>query len=95
MVFIVLSLWLCKEAVSQATGATFYGNCHSLIAKLLDVSLLVKHMINDSIFEEKLDRTGMSNNIAMSTFPDFFYIRNAYFSNGIALSRYIYSARGN
>ena len=91
----VLSLWLYKEAVSQATGATSHGNCHFLVAKLPDVSLLVKHMIDDSIFEEKLSRTGISNNTAMSAFPDLFYIGSAHLSNGIALSRYVDSTRGN
>ena len=91
----ILSLWLCKEAVSRATGATSHGNRHSLVAKLPDVSLLVKHMIDDSIFEEKLGRTGMSNNTAMSAFPDLFYIRSAHLSNGIALSKYVDSAQGN
>ncbi len=91
----VLLLWLCKEAVLQVTGATSHGNCHSLVAKLLDVSLLVKHMIDDSIFEEKLGRTGIPNNTPISAFPDLFYIGSAYLSNDIALSRYVDSTRGN
>ena len=66
----VLSLWLCKETISRATGATSHGNRHSLVAKLPDVSLLVKHMIDDSIFEEKLGRIGMLNNTAISAFPN-------------------------
>ena len=66
----VLLLWSCKEAVSRATGATSHGNCHSFIAKLSDVSLLVKHMIEDSIFKEKLGHTGIRNNSAISAFPD-------------------------
>ncbi len=91
----VLSLWSCKEAVLRATGATSHGNRHSLVAKLPDVSLLVKYMIDDSIFEEKLGRTDIPNNTPMSAFPDLFYVGNAHLSNGIALSRYVDSARGN
>ena len=37
----------------------------------------------------------MSNNTAMSAFPNFFYIESAHLSNSIALSRYIDSVRGN
>ncbi len=91
----VLSLWSCKEVVLRATGATSYGNRHSLVAKLPDVSLLVKHMIDDSIFEKKLGRTGLPNNTLISIFPDLFYVGSAHLSNGIALSRYVDSAQGN
>lgn len=55
---IVLSLWLGKKVVSHDTGATSYGNCYFFVAKLPNVSLLVKHMTNNSIFDEKLGRTG-------------------------------------
>ena len=79
----------------RATVATSHGNRHSLIAKLPDVSLLVKQMINDSIFEEKLGHTSMLNNTAMFAFSDLFYIGSAHLSNGIALSRYVDSAQGN
>ena len=91
----ILSFWLCKKAVSRAIRATFHNNRHSLVAKLLDASLLVKHMIDNSIFEEKLGRTGISNNTAMFVFPNLFYIGSAHLSNGIALSRYVDSAQGN
>ncbi len=91
----VLSLWACKEAVSRATGATSHGNCHSLVAKLPDVSLLVKHMTDNSIFDEKLGRTGTRNNTTISAFPDLFYTGATHLSNGIALNRYVNSARGN
>ncbi len=49
----VLPLWAYKEVVSRATSATFHSNCHFLVAKLLDLSLLVKQMTDDSIFNEK------------------------------------------
>ncbi len=51
-------------------------------------------MINDSIFKEKLGHTGILNNIAMSAFPNLFYIESAYLSNGITLSRYVDFAWG-
>ncbi len=37
----------------------------------------------------------MPNNTHMSGFSDLFYIGSAHLSNGIALSRYVDSARGN
>lgn len=91
----VLSLWKCKEAVSRATGATSHGNCHSLVAKLPDISLLVKHMTENSIFHEQLGRTGMRNNNAESALPNLFSIGVGHLSTGVALSQYINSARGN
>ncbi len=91
----VLSLWACKEAVSRATSATSHGNRHSLVAKLPDVSLLVKHMTDDSIFDEKLGRTGTRNNTIISAFPDLFYTGATHLSNGIALTKYVNSAHGN
>ncbi len=91
----VLSLWSYKEIVSRATGVTSYDNHYSFVAKLPDVSLLVKHIINESIFKKKLGRTGMLDNTPMSAFPNLFYIGSAHLSNGIALSRYVDSARGN
>lgn len=88
----VLSLWSCKEVISRATDATSHGNCHSFIAKLSDISLLIKHIIDDSIFNEKVGRTSMQNNTAKSAFPNLFYIRSICLSTGIVLSKYFKSA---
>lgn len=55
----------------------------------------MKHIINDSIFKEKLGYTNILNNILMSAFPDFFYIGSANLSNNIAVSKYINSAQSN
>lgn len=87
--FNILSLWLYKEVVLQAINATFYDNYHSFIAKLSDIFLLVKYIINDSIFKKKLGYTGMLNNTIISTFPNLFYIGSTHLSNNIALSRYV------
>ncbi len=46
----MISLWKCREAVSRATGATLHGNCHSFAIKVPDISLLMKHIIEDSFF---------------------------------------------
>lgn len=91
----VMSLWKCREVVSRATGVTSHGNRHSLVAKLPDVSLLVKHMTGDLIFREELGRCGLRNSDKPSAFADPFSDGTARFSSGIALSKYVASARGN
>ncbi len=68
----VISLWKCREAVSQTTGPTLHGNRHSFNAKLPDVLLLVKHMTKDSLFCEQLGRTRLQSNLQQSAFPDLF-----------------------
>ncbi len=91
----VLSFWSYKEIVLWATDITSYSNCHFFVAKLPNISLLVKHMIDDSIFKERLGRIGMPNNTPISAFPDLFYIWSAYLSNSITLSKYVDFTRGN
>lgn len=91
----VISLWKCQEAVSRATGATSHGNRHSLATKVHDVSLLVKHMINDSLFREQLGRTGLRNNRIEYAFRNLFAERVARLSTGVELGRYVQAARGN
>lgn len=85
----ILSFWLYRKIISQTTDITSHSNHYSFIAMLLNISFMVNYMINDSIFEEKLGRTGISNNIAISAFSDLFYIGNTYLSNSITLNRYI------
>ncbi len=57
--FSILSFWLYKEVVLQATRAISNDNCDFLIAKLLDIFFLMKHITNDSIFNKKLGYTGI------------------------------------
>lgn len=71
----VWSLWSYKKAVLQAKSTTLHGNCHLFIVKLPDVSLLFKHIINNSIFKKKLGHTDILNNTFISIFFDLFYIR--------------------
>lgn len=91
----VLSLCKCREAMSQTTGATSHGNRHSLVAKLPDVSLLIKHMTGDSIFQEKLGRCGTRNGNVPSLFADPFSHITTCLSTGLPQSRYVYELRGN
>lgn len=85
----MISLWKCRKSVSRATGATSHGNRHSLAAKLPDISLLVKHMTKDSLFQKQLGRTGLRSNREESTFPDVFAEGTARLSTGIELGRYV------
>ncbi len=91
----VISLWKCREAVSQTIGATSHGNHHSLAAKLPDILLLVKHMTEDSFFREQLGRTGLRSNLQQLAFPDLFADGIACLATGLELGRYVYAARGN
>lgn len=50
----VLLLWSYNEAVLQAKSAISHSHCHFFAVQLLDISLLVKYMIDDFIFDEEL-----------------------------------------
>ncbi len=91
----VISLWKCREAVSQTTGATSHGNCHNFATKLLDVSLLIKHMTKDSFFHEQLGWTGLRSNLQQSTFPDLFADGTACLATGLELGGCVYVAHRN
>lgn len=52
----VMSLWKCKEVMARVTGATSYGNHHLLVSTFPDISLLVKHLVEDAVFEQQLGR---------------------------------------
>ncbi len=53
--------------MSCAIRATSYGNYHSLATKVLDVSLLVKYIIENSLFPKQLGQTGLRNNCVIET----------------------------
>ncbi len=91
----VISLWKCREAVSRATGATSHGNCHSLTIKVPDVSLLMKHMIDDSFFQEQLGWMGLRNNRTEYAFRDLFAKGVARIFTGMEIGRYVQASRGN
>lgn len=55
----VLLFYSYTKAISQAIHATFHNNCYTLITKLLYISLLVKYMIDNSIFKKKSGRTSI------------------------------------
>ena len=66
-----------------------------LLPSFPDISLLVEYMIDNSIFEEKLDCTDMQNNTAKFKFPNFYYIGSVHLVGNIVLSKYVKFAQGN
>lgn len=91
----ILSLYLYKKVILQATNITCYGNYQFFIVKLSNISLQVKYIIDNSIFKAKFSYISKLNNIAISIFYNHLYIGSAYCLNSISLSRYIYSIWGN
>lgn len=79
----------------QAIDVTFYGNYYSLIAKLPDISFLVKYIINNFIFKKKLDYISIHINTAIFTFLDLFYIKSTYLSDSITLTKYVDFVQSN
>lgn len=45
--------------VLHAISATFFSNHYFSIAKLLDISFIIKYIIKNSIFTKKLGCTGL------------------------------------
>ncbi len=76
-------------------GVTLHGNCHSLAARLSDILLLVKHIIEDTLFYEQFGRRGMWNHAQESAFPDLFAESKALLSTSIELARYVSFPYGN
>lgn len=54
----ILLLWKCRKIILHIIGATLYSNRHSLIARLPNVSLFIKYIAGNLIFQEKLDWYG-------------------------------------
>lgn len=76
------------------TGTMSHGNHHSLVAKIPDVSLLIKHMTSNSIFQEQLGRGGLRNGNRLSAFADLFSDGDTRLSSGILLTKYKDAVRG-
>lgn len=81
--------------ISRTTRATLHGNHHSLVTKLPNVSLLVKHITKDSLLCKQLGQTGLQSNLQQSVFPNFFADGTACLATGFELGRYVCAAREN
>lgn len=87
----VMLLWKCKEVMARVTRATFYRNHHLLMSTFSDMSLLVKHLVNDVAFEEQFER-----DIEKETqLPNVFLESTTNIFNRVALENYLNHAWGN
>ncbi len=65
-----------------------HGNCYSLATKVPDISLLVKHMIENSLFQKQLGRTGLRNNRTEYAYRDLFAEGVACISTDVLVDTY-------
>lgn len=65
-----------------------HENHHSLVVKIPDVSLFVKHMTNNSIFLEQLEWYGLKNSNKISAFANLLLDKDTRLSSGILLAKY-------
>lgn len=72
-----------------------HGDCHSLTAKLPNILLLVKYIIENSLFHEQLDQIGSKYNLHQSAFLDLFADNTTCFTTGLKLNRYVCAAYRN
>lgn len=70
------------------TNAILHGNHHCLFVKIPDISLFIKYMTCDSVFEELLGRGGLINGNKISTFVDFLLNKNTRLYSGFLLAKY-------
>lgn len=84
----VTSIWKCEEGVLHApSGATPSGNRNSTVTKYSDVSLIVEHLMKDSVFKKQLSRRGSRKNGFSSELPDLFSKEECHVSlYGIAMA---------
>lgn len=50
-------LWKYKEVIACITGATSHENHHLLVSTFLDMSLLIKYLVEDAAFKEQLGKS--------------------------------------
>lgn len=77
--------------MAHVIRVTSYENYHLLVSTFLDISLLVKYLVEDVAFEEQLGR-GMKKK---TQFPNIFSRGTTNISSGVALKNYLNYAQGN
>lgn len=87
----VILLGKCKKVIVCVTKVTFHGNHHSLVSIFPDISLLIKHLIENIVFEKQLGR-GMKKKAQLS---DVFSKSTTNISSRVKLENYLNCARGN
>lgn len=86
----MIFFWKCQEVVFHTTRANLYNNCHSLVAKLLDILLLIKYIIEDPFFYKQFSWIGLQTNLQQLAFPNLFADSTTYLATDLKLDRYIY-----
>lgn len=86
-----MSLWKYKEVMICIIETTSHGNYYSLVSTFPDISLLVKHLAKNEIFEQCLGR-GIGTKILLC---DIFRQDTTSISIEVALENYLNCARKN
>ena len=68
--------------MARKSGATNYGNHHSAINNIVDISKLVQLLVKDGIFKEQLGQK------CEAEISDLFALRKAKMATGIFLHKY-------
>ena len=77
--------------MARVIGATSYGNHHLLVSTFPNISLLVKHLVKDAVFEQQLGR-GMGKETQLC---DIFSEETINISSKVVLENYVNCARRN
>ena len=89
----VLALWKSKKVMAQATGATRYENCHSVVKSNKDISTVVNLLAAETSFQEELG-WGLGKNTE-NELTDLFFQGTAALASGLFLINYLCQAQGN
>lgn len=88
------SLWKSQEVMASATGATNHGDHHAVVKTHDDVSYVLRELLSEDVFTEKLGRgSGIRDQTRASS--DLFRIGTAALASGVPLRQYKTRARGN
>lgn len=86
---------LDKKTILHIIYATFYSNCHFLIARLLNIFFFVKYITENFIFAKKLGCIGLENNNTILPFLNIFSTKITNLLTNIILNKYVYYAYSN
>lgn len=81
----VIPLAAVKEVLDRESGATRHGNHHSTISRTVEVSTLVRHLVEDSVFKAQ---PGRGYNRKKAECVDFYSRGVAWLVKGDPVGRY-------
>lgn len=87
----VILLGKCKKVIARVTRVTSHENQHLLVSTFPDISLLIKHLIENIAFEKQLGR-GMEKKAQLS---DIFSKDTTNIFNKVKLENYLNCIQGN